>query len=61
MDAWIKRIKTLIDEVENIPANDTSSMHVRNRKYWNNFESIDIGKVVGWLFIKEERGERMKA
>ena len=50
-----------MDEVENIPANDTSSMHVRNRKYWNNFESIDIGKVVGWLFIKEERGERMKA
>lgn len=61
MEAWIKRINTLMEEVENIPANDTSSMHVRNRKYWNNFESIDIGKVVGWLFIKEERGERMKA
>lgn len=61
MDAWIKRIKTLMLEVDNIPQNDSSSMHVRNRKYWNNFQSIDIGKVVGWLFIKEERGERMKA
>lgn len=61
METWKERIKTLMNEVENIPANDTSSMHVRNRKYWNNFETIDIGKVVGWLFIKEERGERMKA
>ena len=61
MEAWIKRIKALMQEVENIPIIDTSSMHVRNRKYWNNFETIDLGKVVGWLFIKEERGERMKA
>lgn len=61
MTAWINRIKALMHEVEIIPSNDTSSMHVRNRKYWNNFDSIDIGKVVGWLFIKEERGERMKA
>lgn len=61
MEAWKVRIQTLMHEVDNIPTNDTSSMHVRNRKYWNNFETIDIGKVVGWLFIKEERGERMKA
>ncbi|KAB2845964.1 MAG: short-chain dehydrogenase, partial [Melioribacteraceae bacterium] len=61
METWKERIQSLMNEVENIPSNDTSSMHVRNRKYWNNFETIDIGKVVGWLFIKEERGERMKA
>ena len=61
MEAWKVRIQTLMHEVDNIPANDTSSMHVRNRKYWNNFDTIDIGKVVGWLFMKEERGERMKA
>ncbi len=61
MKAWQNRINKLISDVNSIPSNDTSSMHVRNRKYWNNFETIDIGKVVGWLFIDEERGERMKA
>ncbi|MGD8781840.1 MAG: short-chain dehydrogenase [Ignavibacteria bacterium] len=61
MKAWQSRINKLISDVESIPPNDTSSMHVRNKKYWNNFETIDIGKVVGWLFIDEERGERMKA
>ncbi|MEW6702948.1 MAG: short-chain dehydrogenase [Bacteroidota bacterium] len=61
MKTWQKRIKTIIDEAEKINPTDTSSMHVRTKKYWNNFETIDIGKVVGWIFIKEEKGERMKA
>jgi hypothetical protein len=61
MELWQKRINTIIAEAESIKADDTSSMHVRTKKYWNNFETIDIGKVVGWIFIKEEHGERMKA
>ena len=61
MKNWQTRIKTIIDDAEGIDPTDTSSMHVRTKKYWNNFEVIDIGKVVGWIFIKEEKGERMKA
>lgn len=61
MKNWQTRIKTIIDQAEGIDPTDTSSMHVRTKKYWNNFEIIDIGKVVGWIFIKEEKGERMKA
>ncbi|MFA3782694.1 short-chain dehydrogenase [Melioribacteraceae bacterium 4301-Me] len=61
MEIWKNRLKLLINEAESIPPNDTSSMYVRTKKYWNNFETIDIGKVVGWVFIKEEKGERMKA
>lgn len=61
MNVWIERLKTIIKEAESINPNDTSSMHLRTKKYWNNFEKIDIGKVVGWIFIKEEKGERMKA
>ncbi|MFH1196061.1 MAG: short-chain dehydrogenase [bacterium] len=56
-----ERIKAIIDEAENIAQNDTSSMHVRNKRYWNNYEQIDIGKVVSWIFIHEESGRRMKA
>jgi len=61
MSAWIKRIQGLIKEASSITTNDTSSMHVRTKKYWNNFETINIGKVVSWIFIHEEKGERMKA
>lgn len=61
MSIWQQRLKAIINEAESINPNDTSSMHVRTKKYWNNFETIDIGKVVGWIFIKEEKGERMKA
>ncbi|MGK9368525.1 short-chain dehydrogenase [Melioribacter sp. Ez-97] len=61
METWIDRINTIIAEANSIPEDDTSSMHVRNKKYWNDFGKIDIGKVVGWIFSKEEKGERMKA
>ncbi|RJP72097.1 MAG: short-chain dehydrogenase [Ignavibacteriales bacterium] len=61
MEAWKLRLKAIIDEAENIPVEDTSSMHVRTKAYWNNFEKIDVGKVVSWIFIHEEKGKRMKA
>lgn len=59
-EKWIKRIKDIIAEAESLPPNDSSSMHVRNKRYWNNFEQVDIGKVVSWIFIHEEHGSRMK-
>ena len=59
-EKWQDRIREIINEAENIPPNDTSSMFVRNKKYWDNFETINIGKVVSWIFIHEEHGLRMK-
>jgi hypothetical protein len=61
MEIWKKRISDLMLEASSIPSDDSSSMHVRTKKYWNNFEEINIGKVVSWIFIHEERGKRMKA
>ncbi|HOL81122.1 MAG TPA: short-chain dehydrogenase [Ignavibacteriales bacterium] len=61
MRVWIERIKTIIAQAESIPTNDTSSTFVFTKDFWNNFQTIDIGKVVGWLFITEEKGERIKA
>ncbi len=57
---WQNRIKQIIDEAEKIPPDDSSSMYVRTKKYWDNFESINIGKIVSWIFIHEEHGLRMK-
>ncbi|MGB9665234.1 MAG: short-chain dehydrogenase [Ignavibacteria bacterium] len=60
-ELWINRFKKIIEETEKIPKEDTSSRYVRDRDFWNNYEEIDIGKIVGWLFIYEELGERMKS
>jgi hypothetical protein len=60
MKRWQDRLKAIIDEAELIPDYDTSSLHVRNKRYWSNFNKIDIGKVVGWIFIREEKGMRGK-
>jgi len=61
MVKWQSRINAIIEASESIHEDDTSSMFVRNKRYWNNYEKIDIGKVVGWIFIVEEEGMRMKA
>jgi len=61
MEFWKNRIQAIIDEANNISVEDTSSLHVRTKKYWNNFKHIDIGKVVSWIFIHEEKGKRMKS
>ena len=58
---WQRRIRALIYEANAISPDDTSSMHVRTKRYWDNFKEINIGKVVGWIFIHEEQGRRMKA
>ncbi len=60
MKKWITRISELMEEAELIPANNTSSLHVRTKSYWNNYEEISIGKICSWLFIHEEHGNRMK-
>ncbi|MGE5351558.1 MAG: short-chain dehydrogenase [Acidobacteriota bacterium] len=61
MAVWQSRLNAIMTEAQNIPLHDTSSNHVRTRSYWNNFEKIDIGKVVSWIFIHEEKGMRMKS
>ena len=61
MIKWQNRIKELIEEAGSISTSDSSSMHVRTKAYWKNFEEINIGKICSWLFIHEEHGRRMKA
>lgn len=59
-ELWISRIEAIIAEADAIAKDDTSSLHVRTEQYWNYFETIDVGKVVSWIFIREEKGNRMK-
>ncbi len=58
---WQERLKNIIEEAQSYPDSDTSSLHVRTKRYWDNFTKVNIGKVVSWIFIHEEQGRRMKA
>jgi hypothetical protein len=61
MELWKKRFEEIKRSVDPIPAHDTSSRFIYTREYWNNFEIIEPGKIVGWIFSYEEKGLRMKA
>lgn len=63
---WLNRIKTIRAEIGELSDNDTSSRVTRNKDYWFgesgiSSDEIHIGKVASWIFIREEKGERMKA
>ena len=61
MEHWKKRFEIIKDQVEKIPEGETSSRQLRNSAYWESFKEIDPGKLVGWIFSDEEKGQRMKA
>jgi hypothetical protein len=60
MASWQKRFKAIVNQVKEVPKNDTSSRYLRNEQYWEYFEKINPGKIVGWIFTEEEKGLRMK-
>ena len=61
MEHWKKRLTFIKDEVEAKIKGDTSSRHFRTMEYWGNFNDIDEGKIVGWIFTEEEKGKRMNS
>jgi hypothetical protein len=58
---WKQRMSQLYDEIQAIPEYDTSSRFEHDRRYWYEEDEINFGKVVGWIFTKEEQGLRMKS
>lgn len=61
MDHWKHRFSRIEALVKEIPPGETSSRHLNNREYWEDFTTIDPGKLAGWIFSNEEKGMRMKA
>lgn len=57
---WIERFRRIHEEVEAIPEHDTSSRHLRNRRFWSEDQEIRPGKIVGWLLEAEDGGWRIK-
>ncbi len=61
MEQWKTRLAVIKQEVKLYTENDTSSRNFRTLEYWSNFDDIDAGKIVGWIFTEEEKGKRMKS
>lgn len=57
---WIERFRRIHAEIEALPAHDTSSRHLRNRRYWREDETIQPGKLAGWILSSEDGGWRIK-
>ncbi len=60
LDRWCGRARTILEGLEAVPEDETSSRHHHDRSYWRPDHPLDIGKAVAWVFIHEDRGERMK-
>jgi hypothetical protein len=61
MRQWQRRIVEVLRMIRDLPENETSSRTLDTRDYWNNLSDIDPGKLCGWIFTYEEKGQRMKA
>ncbi|HET6402038.1 MAG TPA: short-chain dehydrogenase [Candidatus Kapabacteria bacterium] len=59
MELWRTRIENIRGEAE-AHGNGTGSETDRSPAYWNNFESLDEGRLAAWIFTFEEGGERIK-
>ncbi|HEY3874483.1 MAG TPA: short-chain dehydrogenase [Candidatus Kapabacteria bacterium] len=59
MKAWKERFHAIREQAEK-HGNITGSEADHSPAYWNNFASIDEGKLAAWIFANEEGGERVK-
>jgi hypothetical protein len=58
---WIERFQAIHDEIAAIPEDDSSSRYVmRDERFWQEENSIQPGKIVGWILSVEEKGWRVK-
>ncbi len=57
---WKERMDRIISEAEAIPVSETGSRYTYTSDYWNNFKTIDEGKIAGWIFEYEDKGWRFK-
>jgi len=60
MKLWQDRIAKLLSESQQVDKEDTSSRILRDGTFWHSDDPLDEGELVGWIFIYEDEGRRMK-
>ena len=61
MELWKRRLRKIRNSAARESEEETSSRNMYTAEYWKNFSEINPGKICGWIFSFEEKGERMKA
>ncbi len=59
-DEWKNIIDRIMKQAESIDKEETSSRYTYTTEYWNNFDDIDEGKIVAWVFEHYDKGWRFK-
>lgn len=59
-EIWKERINTIMEQSNSLLTDTTSSRYTYTNKFWGNFEEINEGKIVGWIFEYEDKGWRFK-
>jgi len=57
---WIDRFNKIMDEANSLPEDDTSSRYTYTKFFWKNFDEVNEGKIVAWIFENEDKGWRFK-
>lgn len=57
---WKKRFNNIKADSLSMTSDAKSSRFIFDKDYWGNFEEINIGKVVSWIFMNEDKGLRYK-
>ena len=63
IERWQKRFQQILNQIQAVRPEDTSSSHPKDRYYWEHSEGktpIDISRLASWILTNEERGFRMK-
>lgn len=60
MKTWMDRLLRIKESLETIDPEDTSSHYHHGHGYWRIKEALHIGRLVSWVFINEEKGDRVK-
>ncbi len=60
IEKWHGRLRELLSHAKSVSPNDTSSHSLRDMSFWHTDKPLNEGEVVGWLFIDEDEGRRMK-
>lgn len=58
--SWQARFAKIISNAQAIPETNTSSRYIYTKDYWDSFDDISEGKIVGWIFENEDKGWRFK-
>ncbi|MDQ1267280.1 MAG: Short-chain dehydrogenase, partial [Bacteroidota bacterium] len=59
-EKWISLANEIKAHALEVASDDTSSRYTYTTNYWDNFETINEGKIIGWVFEHKDKGWRFK-